>query len=129
MKTSLTTLAAGLCLGTAALAEPVLGTWKTQPGDDGSFGHVRIYACGAAICGVLERAYNAAGTEIASDAVGKRMIWDMAAEGDGDYSGGRIWAPDRDRVYRSKMALSGATLSVSGCIGPICRAQTWQRLN
>ena len=65
---------------------------------------------------------------IASDTVGKRMIWDMAAKGDGSYSGGRIWAPDRDKVYKSKMQLDGNTLSVSGCVAVICRSQTWTRV-
>lgn len=129
LKTLALSLAAGLALGGAALADPVVGTWKTQPGDDGNFAHVRIYECGASLCGVLERAYDAAGAQMASDAVGKRMIWDMAAEGNGAYSGGRIWAPDRDKTYRSKMQLSGNRLSVSGCVGPICRAQEWSRVN
>lgn len=116
-------------LGAMASADPVLGMWKTQPGDDGNFAHVRIYACGAEICGVLDQAFDASGGEVASDVTGKRMIWDMTAAGAGAYSGGRIWAPDRDKVYRSKMALSGDRLSVSGCVGPICRSQEWHRVN
>ena len=113
----------------AALAEPVLGRWQTEPGDDGAYAHVRIYECGAAICGVLERAFDASGTRVEADAVGKRMIWDMAPEGGGAYRGGRIWAPDRDKVYRSKMDLSGDSLTVSGCVGPLCRGQTWRRID
>jgi uncharacterized protein (DUF2147 family) len=111
-----------------ALAEPAIGTWKTEPGDGGNYAHVRIYECGAALCGVLERAYDASGRAVQSDTVGKRMIWDMAPEGGGAYSGGRIWAPDRDKVYRSKMQLAGDRLSVSGCVGPICRGQEWRRV-
>lgn len=118
-----------LALAGAAVAEPALGTWQTEPGDDGAYGHVRIYSCGAALCGVLERAYDSNGVQVESDTVGKRMIWDMVADGGGAYSGGRIWAPDRDKVYRSKMELSGNRLNVSGCIGPICRGQTWRRVN
>ena len=53
----------------------------------------------------------------------------MAADGGGKYSGGKIWAPDRDKTYRSKMELSGDRLKVSGCVGPICRGQTWARVN
>jgi uncharacterized protein (DUF2147 family) len=53
----------------------------------------------------------------------------MTAEGDGEYSGGKIWAPDRDKVYSSKMALSGETLEVSGCVLVVCRAQSWTRVN
>ncbi|MEM1429829.1 MAG: DUF2147 domain-containing protein [Pseudomonadota bacterium] len=122
-------MAGALTWADTAMAEPVEGMWQTQPGDDGSYGHVRIYTCGAAICGVLERAYDSSGASVDSDTVGKRMIWDMVPEGDGAYGGGRIWAPDRDKVYRSKMKLNGNRLSVSGCVGPICRGQDWTRVN
>ena len=128
MKT-LTTAALALALTAGlAAAEPVLGTWQTEPDDNGNFGHVEIAPCGTAICGVIVRAYDRAGQPRESDNIGKRMIWDMAAKGDGAYTGGRIWAPDRDKVYRSKMALDGNRLEVSGCVGPICRGQTWLRV-
>ncbi|MFD0980854.1 DUF2147 domain-containing protein [Tropicimonas aquimaris] len=122
------TAAAGLILlASAATADPVFGTWKTEPGDDGNFAHVTIADCGGQICGTLGKAFDGSGKPIASDKVGKRMIWDMAANGGGKYSGGKIWAPDRDKTYSSKMSLSGDTLKVSGCVGPICRGQTWTR--
>ena len=123
------TAALSLALAAPAAADPVLGMWKTQPDDNGNFGHVQIYTCDAAICGVIRRAFDSAGNPVESENVGKRMIWDMQAEGNGTYSGGRIWAPDRDRTYNSKMELSGDSLEVSGCFGPICRGQTWTRAN
>ena len=98
--------------------------FKTQPGDDGNFGHVETYDCDGAICGVIRKAFDASGAEIDSENIGKRMIWGMEAKGDGEYSSSKIWAPDRDKVYKSKMELSGQTLSVSGCVLIICRAQT-----
>lgn len=110
-----------------ATADPVLGLWKTQPGDDGRFGHVEIYDCEGQICGVIRKAFDAGGAEIPSDNIGKRMIWGMAADGGGGYSGGKIWAPDRDKTYNSRMALSGDALEVSGCVLGICRAQQWSR--
>ena len=129
MKRSLALAAFALALATPAFAaDPVLGMYKTQPGDDGNFGHVELYECGPAICGVIRKAFDASGGEIASDNIGKRMIWDMTADGDGAYSGGKIWAPDRDKTYKSKMALSGDTLSVSGCVAVICRSQIWTRV-
>ena len=74
---------------------------------------------------MIRKAFNGAGKEIESANIGKRMIWDMEAKGAGDYAGGRIWAPDRDKVYRSRMELSGDMLEVSGCVAVICRTQTW----
>jgi uncharacterized protein (DUF2147 family) len=58
----LMTLAASLVLAaSAAFADPVEGTWKTQPGDDGNYGLVTISTCGAEICGVLGQGYDSAG--------------------------------------------------------------------
>ncbi|MEM9427028.1 MAG: DUF2147 domain-containing protein [Pseudomonadota bacterium] len=116
-------------LGAPALADPVLGTYKTQPGDAGNFAHVQIYQCEADICGVIRKAFNGAGQQIESDTVGKRMIWGMKPQGSGKYAKGKIWAPDRDRTYNSRMELSGSRLEVSGCVLGICRGQTWTRVN
>lgn len=112
----------------AFAADPVIGTWQTQPGDDGHFGAVAIAPCGDRICGELVRAYDAAGKPIASKAVGRQIVWDMRAAGGGRYTDGEIWAPDRDKTYASKMTLSGDTLKVYGCVFGICRGQTWTRM-
>ena len=112
-----------------ALADPVFGTYQTQPGDTGRFAHVELYQCDANICGVIRKAFDGSGKQIKSDTVGKRMIWDMQAQGGGKYGKGKIWAPDRAKTYTSKMELSGATLKVSGCVLGICRGQTWKRVN
>ena len=125
----LMTLAAGLVLAaTAAFADPVEGTWKTQPGDDGNYGLVTISPCGAEICGVLGQGYDAGGNKIASPNIGRQMIWAMKPQGGGAYGGGKIWAPDRDKTYNSKMTLSGNQLEVEGCVLGICRGQTWTRV-
>lgn len=120
--------AMALLLATPVFADPVLGMYKTQPGDDGNFGHVELYQCDDAICGVIRKAFDASGAEIPSDNIGRRMIWDMQAQGDGDYAQGKIWAPDRDKTYKSKMSLAGNALKVSGCVLGICRAQNWTRV-
>ena len=112
---------------TAALADPVEGVWQTQV-DDGAYAHVAIAPCGAKLCGTIARTFNAGG-EYASPNIGKPIVWDMVAKGDGAYGDGKIWQPSTDKIYRSKMALSGNTLKVSGCVGPICKGQTWSRAN
>lgn len=114
--------------GPAFAADPVVGTYQTQPGDTGSYAHVEIYECESSICGVIRKAFDGSGKQIKSDTVGKRMIWNMKAQGSGKYGKGKIWAPDRDKTYSSKMQLSGNTLEVSGCVIGICRGQTWSRV-
>lgn len=116
----------------AAAADPVEGVWRTLPDDNGNYGHVEIAPCGAAFCGVLVKAFDADGTERPdSDKIGKRIVWDMMAEGGGNYGSGKVWAPDRDKVYRAKMELEGNSLAVSGCVlgGIICRASQWSRVH
>lgn len=121
-------LAGALLSGPALAQDAVHGTWRTQPDDNGSFGHVRMYSCGASICGQLIGAFGADGTPIESEEVGKRIVWDMRPEGGGAYGGGKIYSPDRGRTYASKMTHEGQTLRVSGCVLGICRAQTWTRV-
>ena len=116
--------------GAAAAADPVYGTWKTAPDDNGDFGHIQVGACGAKICGTLVKSFDSSGAETQSTNIGKKIIWDMVASGDGAYGGGKIWSPDRDKTYKSKMQLNGSNLSVEGCVMMICRdGGTWSRVN
>jgi len=113
----------------AAFADPVEGVWKTKPTDNGNFGHVKVVACGPAFCGTLVKAFDGSGAEIESPNVGKRIIWDMVAYGDGVYDDGKVWSPDRDKTYDSDMKLSGNSLAVKGCVLGICRdGGTWSRV-
>lgn len=125
MKTTILACAMAMGLGSAVMADPAAGTWRTETGETGGYLHVTIAPCGSQVCGKIAKVVNNDNTSI----VGENIIWDMNADGGGKYSGGRIWAPDVDKTYRSKMRLSGNSLKVSGCVGPICRSQTWTRLN
>lgn len=107
-------------------ADPAEGTWKTQV-DDGAYAHVTIAACGEALCGTIARTFNGAG-EYNSENKGKPILWDMQAAGSGQYSKGKIWQPSTGKIFNSKMSLSGSSLKVSGCVGPICKKQTWTRV-
>lgn len=121
--------AALAAIGTAALADPVLGVWQTRKDDNGNYGHVEIKPCGPAVCGTLIQAFNAEGKEIESDNVGKRIVWDMKPYADGLYDDGKIYSPDRDKTYNGDMTLAGNNLSVRGCVLGICRdGGTWKRV-
>lgn len=118
-----------LLLSSMAQADPITGQWKTQPDDDGASGVVDIAPCGKDICGTLIQAFNGSGTQVKdAPSLGRQIIWDMQTQGDGKYGNGKIWAPDRDKTYNSKMELSGDTLKVSGCVLGICRSQVWTRV-
>jgi uncharacterized protein (DUF2147 family) len=113
-----------------AAADPVFGNWRTAPDDNGNTGLIQVQACGAKICGTLVKAYDGTGAEMASPNVGKRIIWDMEPKGEGAYGNGKVWSPDRDKTYNSKMQLSGDSLAISGCVLMVCRdGGTWTRAN
>ena len=112
-----------------AAADPLYGLWKTIPDDNGNFGHIKVQDCDGTICGVLVKSFDADGKSVESDSIGKRIIWNMKPKGDGKYGGGKIWAPDRDKTYASKLELEGDMLKVSGCVFVICRdGGTWMRV-
>lgn len=111
---------------TMAQADPIHGVWKTEV-DDGNYAHIKFGACGASICGTIARTFNNSG-EFKSDRIGKALVWDMKPEGGGKYGSGKIWQPSTDKVFKSKMEMNGSTLRVSGCVGPICKKQTWTRV-
>ena len=126
MKRMVMALALSVGMAAPALADVVEGVWKTQV-DDGAYAHVTISQCGAALCGVISRTFNASG-EYKSENIGKKLVWDMQPNGGGKYSGGKIWQPSTGKVYKSKMQMSGESLKVSGCVGPICKKQSWTRV-
>lgn len=118
--------AALLVAASIAHADPVEGYWQTEVDGEG-YAHVKITTCGAAICGSIARTFDGTG-EVKTDLLGKPIVWDMQAQGGGKYAGGKIWQPSTDKVFNSKMVMTGNQLKVSGCVGPICKAQTWKKV-
>ena len=107
----------------------VIGTWKTEEGENGGYALVQIHLCEdgtGTFCGTI---LDIIGNETTS--VGLPIITGMLDRGDGKYRSGRIWAPDQDRWYQARMNLeSSHQLSVYGCVagGLICRGQDWIRV-
>jgi uncharacterized protein (DUF2147 family) len=115
--------------GLAQAADPAEGVWQTKADDNGNFGHMHIKPCGAALCGTLVKSFDSKGIAMKSDNVGKRIIWDMKAKGGGAYGDGKVWSPDRDKTYSSKMKLTGNSLAIEGCVFGICRdGGVWGRV-
>ncbi|WP_340241673.1 DUF2147 domain-containing protein [Sulfitobacter pontiacus] len=113
--------------GTAMAADPAVGVWKTQP-DDGAYAHVKMTPCGGAICGTIQRTFNASG-EYKSENIGKQLVIDMKPDGSGKYSG-KVWRPSNNKIYIGKMTVAGNSLKLSGCVagGLLCSKQDWQRV-
>jgi uncharacterized protein (DUF2147 family) len=101
-------------------ADPLLGVWRTAPQDDGTMGMVKVAPCGAALCGTLVASLDPNGKEVANPQNGMTILSETVATGGGEYRG-KIYAPDRDQTYTSKLRLNGDALKVSGCVLGICR--------
>ena len=124
---ALTTLA--LSAAPTWAADPLAGTWRTQPGKDGGFGHVEILPCGDALCGTVVRTFDAAGQAVAASDLGAAILADVLPTGGGTYGKGRIINPETGRGYTARLTLRGDLLDIGGCVMMICRnAGTWQRV-
>jgi uncharacterized protein (DUF2147 family) len=124
------TLAAGLALVGAgwANADNLVGTtWKTSV-DDGKYAHVEFVNCGSKLCAVFRKTFDSNGP-YQSTSLGKNLVSDMVAKGDGSYSGGTIWEPSSDKLYKSKMQmLDAGRLQVKGCVAIICKKFVWTKV-
>ena len=121
-------LAAVLVLaGTAVLADPIEGTWQTEP-DEGAFAYVKIAPCGKAFCGSIIRTFKGK-SEYQSPNLGKQIVTDMVPQGEGAYKG-KVLRPADNKIYNGKASVSGDRMKLAGCIagGLICKNQTWARI-
>ncbi len=111
----------------AAAQDAAVGVWQTEV-DDGAYAHITMSECGAAVCGVISRTFNADG-EYQSENIGKTLVIDMVPEGDGTYEGS-VWRPSNDKIYIGKMQVAGNQLRLRGCIagGLLCSSQDWVRV-
>ena len=125
------TLALGFVIGSAmaaTAADPLEGRWRTAPDDNGNSGIIDVKPCGAMLCGTLVGAVDSSGAAVTGDRIGTRIITETVSTGAGSYKG-KVYAPDRDKTYNSKLELNGNRLKVSGCVLGICRdGGTWQRV-
>jgi uncharacterized protein (DUF2147 family) len=121
-------LAALLATATTAAADPIEGTWKTQP-DAGNYAYVDIGPCGPAFCGTIARTFNASG-EFRSENLGRQLVIDMVPQGGGRYAG-QVWRPSNGKIYIGRISISGDSMSLKGCVagGLLCSSQTWSRVD
>ncbi|MEL6682387.1 MAG: DUF2147 domain-containing protein [Pseudomonadota bacterium] len=129
MKTITLAVVAAVALATSAFADPLEGRWQTARDDNGNSGIIQVAPCGAALCGRLVQSFDASGNPVPSDFDGSLIISETVAQGGGEYRG-KVYSPDRDKTYNSRLQLNGNSLAVSGCVLGICRnGGTWTRVN
>lgn len=116
-----------LALPTTAMA--IDGVYKTEEADTGGYLMVQVGECADKVCGTIVDVVDGNGVSAKGhEWLNKRIIWGMNAKGSNKWSGGKIWAPDQDKTYSSKMELNGTDLKVSGCVAAVlCRSQVWAK--
>ena len=143
--------AAGGALAATSGADAVVGTWRTEAGDQGGRAHVEIRRRGDRYVGTivsLEEPLFEAGHPRAGQPkvdlenpdpakrerpiVGLTILDGFTYDGDGTWAGGTIYDPANGKTYKAKMELENAdTLDVRGYVGvPLFgRTTTWKRLD
>ncbi len=109
-----------------AFANGLQGTWLTEADGKGQVALVTAEPCGAAFCGTITQVIDANGNRIEHKNVGRRIFWDMKQVSPGVYKG-RAYVPAFGAEYNAEVTLSGNSMKVGGCLGPICKSQTWTR--
>lgn len=110
-----------------AQAEAILGTWLTGPDNKEQVAHMRIARCDAGICGTVLRAFDETGQPVTTPNVGKQVIWDVTPDGQGSYRG-KVLLPLYKTVVDGLFDVNGNRLTLKGCLGPVCRSQSWTRV-
>ncbi len=110
------------------MAGDAKGMWLTGPDAKGQVGHVRMAPCGAALCGTVVRAFDKAGREVRTPNVGKRVIWDVKPTSGSAYEG-RMHVSQLRADVNGKFEVSDRAMLVKGCLGKLCQAQKWTRLD
>lgn len=115
----------------AATADPVAGIWKTEVNGEGGYLEVTISPCESdadRTCGKISKAVSDGKVDADYQYLNKLMVWDMKTRDGSAYSDGKIWDPETDKTYKSKMKLTNDVLDVEGCVAFICRGQNWTRV-
>ncbi|MFP5077918.1 DUF2147 domain-containing protein [Rhizobium sp. YIM 134829] len=96
--------------GSAAAADAVVGTWKTENGELSV-----IEPCKSGFC-IVAKTGQYAGQKIGS------------VTSQGDVYAGRITDPRNKATYSGKLTVAGDSLKLRGCATPVlCKTQTWTR--
>lgn len=58
---------------------------------------------------------------------GMVILWGLSdADGDGVWSGGQVFDPEKNKSYRAKIWMEDGDIKIRGYIGPFFRTQVWK---
>ena len=108
-----------------ALADPLIGTWRTEPDRKNLTSLIRVVPCDGALCGVVAKALGAAGRDVKTAHVGQTLFWGLRPKCGGTYDDGTVRVPMLNITASARAELNGDRLRVTGCKGALCDGQTW----
>lgn len=115
-----------------------LGYWKTIDDETGEAKSiVKIYEVDGKYYGRVDRLLQqpgklcdmCEGEDHNKPIEGMVVLWGMTADGDEEYSGGKIFDPAKNKTYRCSMWVKDGKLKVRGYLGPFYRTQTWHAVD
>ena len=131
-------------------ADAIVGTWRTEPGEQGGRAHVEISRRGDQLVGTIVKLEepnfpadhpragqpkvdleNPDPAKRERPIVGLRILSGFTYDGDGQWSGGTIYDPANGKTYKARIRLQDRdTLDVRGYVGvPLFgRTTTWKRI-
>lgn len=115
-------------LASPAFADRAEGLWLTGPDKKGQVGHVSFARCGDALCGKVLKAFDKSGKQVRTRNVGKRVIWGVKPTGTGKYAGS-MYVSTLNQNVPGTFRVSGRSMTVRGCLGPICQSQVWKKID
>ncbi|WP_172293130.1 DUF2147 domain-containing protein [Pseudoruegeria sp. HB172150] len=110
-----------------AQAGSLTGIWQTEPDRKDQVGHVQITPCGQTLCGTVISAYDSSGNPVTTPNVGRRILWDVAAQG--ATGNGTVYVPIIGSSFPVTLQATGSRLNLRACnsIG-LCKTQAWTRV-
>lgn len=111
-----------------------VGQWKTIDDETGEAKSiVKIYEVDGKLYGRVDRLLlnpgalcdKCEGEDHNKPIEGMVVLWGMTADGDGEWSGGKIFDPQKNKTYRCSIWLKDGNLMVRGYLGPFFRTQKW----
>ncbi|MEM8749449.1 MAG: DUF2147 domain-containing protein [Pseudomonadota bacterium] len=100
---------AGVGIGSAYAAEPIVGTWKRSTGT-----LIKYSGKGSTYCGTVLNG------EFKGKSIG------CLSGKNGKYKG-KVKDLAKNKTYTGKGSVNGNTLSLAGCVFGICRSEDWKR--
>ena len=128
LKRIVLSIALATAMSGPVLADTAQGLWVTGPDRKGQVGYIRFSTCGEALCGKVLKAFDKNGNAVTTPNVGKRVIWGMKPSGDGKYVGS-MYVSMLDKNVKGTFRVSGGSMTVRGCVGPLCQSQVWKKID